>query len=234
MMKYTRAAFNKIVGDLRKLSYVFNFCVPTLSLSYLVYALATQTGIFAINLIALAVTVLYLIFYAVYSYKIEKQNRAGSKKTKKVRRGVKHLYKTCRLIASACSLAISVYGIYFTAQNVTPISVALVGLLMIFWILNVLIMLAYEFVYNRVELLIDGIQYDIESMNPVKAVKDAVNKMQGREIVVDTDKISRKSRNVLDALADKEEENKKEKEESGLIKRFFKSAFGDSSDNNSK
>jgi hypothetical protein len=71
-------------------------------------------------------------------------------------------------------------------------------------------------------------------MNPVKAVKDAVNKMQGREIVVDTDKISRKSRNVLDALADKEEENKKEKEESGLIKRFFKSAFGDSSDNNSK
>ena len=106
------------------------------------------------------------------------------------------------------SLAISTYTVYITLSNVTPLSVLLVGLSAVAWVLNLVIFCAYEFFSNKVEFIIAGIQYDLERINPVKTVKDAINRVQGKEIEVDTEKISAKNRSLLDKLMEKEKESR--------------------------
>lgn len=232
MTIYTVTAFKKVEKDLARLSHVFNAVAPFLTLVYLCYALIVGSGNTVINAIGAALSFVYFAYYLIFLFRLERINkRLKSDKTqikeiKKEQRNTKRVYKISKILVGLVSLAISIYTIYLTLNNVTPLSVLLVGLSAIAWVLNLIIFLAYEFFSSKVEFIIDGIEYDLERINPVKNVKDIINRAQGKEIEIDTEKISLKNRALLDKLAQKERE---EKEQNGggqsKVKNFIKNVF---------
>lgn len=233
MTLYTFAAFNKIKKDLQRLSRIMGGIAPFMALVYLCYALIVGAGNQIINIVSALLSFAYLIYYFSFLVRIDKlkekkkKNKKEIKQIKKEQKNTKRAYKISKLCVGVVSLSVSIYTVYVTLSNVTPLSVLLVGLSAIAWLLNLIVFLAYEFFVAQFELLVDGFQYDIERIDPIKNVKDVINKAQGKEVEVDTDKISAKNRALLDKLLQKEKETKEKKkiEKESMVKTIINSVL---------
>ena len=65
MFKYTRAAATKIKEDLSLLSHLYTVIMQVILLAYFIVALLLPKGYFTVNIIGIAVTAFYLVFYLI-------------------------------------------------------------------------------------------------------------------------------------------------------------------------
>ena len=147
MLKYTKAAIEKVKRDLKIGLVLFETITLALIITYLIFALSLGIGNLIINIVLMVIVSIYFTFYLV-NLKFQ---------FKWFRNIVKKYYKIIRLIVLACSLFIALYELYITTNDVNTVTIILITLLIIFWLLQVVIEVIYRLVINEIDLLVQAI-----------------------------------------------------------------------------
>jgi len=176
MLDYTKAAGKKINDDIQKISLVCSILTQVFYIVYLIYALWTDTGIFYANLPMLVLACAYFAFYCYHqSY--------GS--SKKVAKNLSVSFKWSKRIVKLFNLGVIAYGIFFTANTPTPVSIILSTLMAVFWVADLLLEFASKLVKSWWNLLITGLQADAEIVTkPAAAVGNFFKRVSGKEVDV--------------------------------------------------
>ena len=177
MFKYTRAAISQIVDDVKKYCRFFKICSLIFTSTYFIYALISKTGFLAVNIILATLFITYSIFELI----------TINKNIKYVKRFVKRSYNWIKIILKAFTLASTIYGIYLTTTNVSPISIIIATLMTIVWVLQLLLEIVIEIIENKVDLLTHAYNQDITDIKctlkkPITIVTDKIKKIRGKEI----------------------------------------------------
>lgn len=171
MLDYSRAALKQIEKDFKYLLYYFTVMGLIIYLVYVVYALATDAGLLPINLLLGGVTLAYLIYYVARFGKEQEEVQSAGRR-----------YRIFKLLMKAISLITTVYGIYNTASEVSVLSVIFAGLMAVAWVLQIVFEAVSYFVRSRLQLIIEGIEADVENMiRPITAARDFARKIVGKE-----------------------------------------------------
>ena len=199
MLKYTKAAIDKIKEDLKVGVALFEIITLILMLTYLILALSFSFGNLIINIILLVVVSIYFLFYlANLKFRFKWFNSIFKK-----------YYKIIILIILASSLTITLYELYVTTNEVNPVTIILVTLLIIFWLLQVVIEIIYRLVVNEIDLLLQAIAQDKESaLEPVKKIFKEETKPKSKKIL----RLEKK----MEKVKEKEEKSSNKK------RKFFK------------
>lgn len=214
MLKYTLAAKDKILKDLRLFSSIFRYCSLFFTIGYFAYVLAMQKGIFIVNVILAGLFIVYTIF-----------DIATCKKQLRVtRKVVKRTYDIIKLSMKGFTLGVSIYTIYITASDVTPISIILTTLLIILWIIQILFEVIVIVLEEELELLMAGINEDI--VKPYTTISNVVSKFTGGEKQTYTQPYPNELRQ-LQAIVDEKEKDKlfkkqQKKKERSIMRKIFK------------
>ncbi len=156
MFIYTRALGYKILDDLKKFIFSFGIASQLLYIAFLIYALASGSGIFAVNLILLVLCVGYLTFYAI-------TGRSGDKKNKKSSsRAAAHAFAISKILIRAFTLGVTLYGIHIATTNVSTVNVILAALTVIGWTLGVLFELVRIVFERYFDLVSTAVKTDVQ------------------------------------------------------------------------
>ena len=109
MFERTRAVGNKIIGDMRKTSFVISIIAQIFLIAYYIYSLIFQNGIWQVKAVLLALATAYFIFYIIIS-----QKGKSGKKTKKL---VKMIYRYMKYIMSIVTIGISIFSLCSDCSN---------------------------------------------------------------------------------------------------------------------
>ncbi len=172
MLDYTRASITKIRADLHKLSLIAAFSSQLLAMFSLLYILIKGEGIFAIKLTLLIVTAAYFVFYCATVYMTEHRH-------KQLKSKVKFAFQWSRRVIKVVNLAIVLYG--FIGAEHTPFSLLMFTFSAFGVVLDVSLGLISFVVEGWVQLIIDGVEYDVEKT--INAFKPATlfGKLLGKE-----------------------------------------------------
>ncbi|MBR2374848.1 MAG: hypothetical protein IKA88_01015 [Clostridia bacterium] len=210
MFDYTKAALTQITKDFKKLCYILNVVTQTLYIAYLVFALATQKGVFAANVTLLSIASAYFVFFLIMT------NRDANKLKKRV----KTVFKRSKQVINFFTLGVIFYGIYVTAGNVTPMSVLFAAFMVVSWVLQIIFELILYVILNRLQLFKEALDADVENLKkPVTTVGNFFKRMAGKEI---EEKEPTKNRAFLDqkvSEAKAERAEKKQREKDGRKER---------------
>lgn len=213
MLKYTVAAWHKIIDDLKRLFFIFNLVSLGFFTVYAVYYLITERGVVAVNIAIALISVAYMV-YSVFTY------LNAEKADKKQGKWANRIYKWSKISVNALSLAYMIYTVYYLAGNITLTSLMLTAFSAISWVLQVVLQLSLQFVEARGELLIDGIEADFEKVIDFKrGVGNIIKRVRGEEIEEKEELISPKNREILERQAEKDKLKKEEEKER---KRLFR------------
>ena len=102
MLKNTKNAFISIINEIKLVCKIIKYSSIGVSLVYFLIALLTKTGNFIANIISLSLFIVYIIF-EISTRNIEK---------KKIRKVVRRIYVSARLLIRAFALGTIIYGIY--------------------------------------------------------------------------------------------------------------------------
>ena len=204
MFKYTREAIEILKEDFKRYSRIFKVGSLLFTSAYFVWALISQTGIFAVNIVLASLFVAYTIFELII-------NATGHKGAKIV---VKRTYKWITLGIRAFTLGSMLYGIYTATTHVSAMSTIIATLMIILWVFQILLEIVVEIVENKIDLFDKAIHQDVEDikksvLKPVKAVTDTIKKLTGREVEPEPEKHSKILK--LDKRIQEREEKNKEK-----------------------
>ncbi len=199
MLDYTSALLEKTWNDIKRFFYAWNFGTQLLYILYLLYALIFKTGFWFINAPMLFVCTAYFIFFLYCT----------RNKTKKIlEQRVKTLYKRCKLLINAFSLAIAIYGIYFATIEVNPFSAILTSFMLIGWILGVVFQIIEHIVEKYKALFKEAFKADTEF---ISKPSNFIKKLVGKE--VEEKQEPTKQRIFLDkVVAERKAKKQKEKE----------------------
>ena len=172
MLSNTRAAIGKIIDDIKAFSYYFNIVMQVMYFAYLLYAIGTERGILWLNIALSGLSVLYFVFY-VATYNKKEQA------VQKVKKSARNLHRWCKLAGKTLTLAVMVYSIYATTQDVSPTSVILTALMVVAWVLQLLFSLIIGFLEKEKEIILEAIRKDIEPVaRPARAVSGFFKKFK--------------------------------------------------------
>ncbi|MBQ9714265.1 MAG: hypothetical protein IJV83_02970 [Clostridia bacterium] len=152
MFEYTGAALSKILRDFKRIRIGITVGVHLLSIVYLIYALATQTGFLIANIALLALTATYFVFFLIME---NKQN------AKKMKRRIKTIYGWCKRLIKLPILGIAVYGLALAQTDFDPISFLMTLLMIIGWILEFLFYFIIQLVEIEKAFLLDSLHKDL-------------------------------------------------------------------------
>ena len=209
MLEYTKAAIKQTADDFKKVDYVRNVVTQILYIAYLIYALIAGSGYLWANIPLFLLSVGYFVFFLI----------ATQKRTeKKLKAVVKTVFTRCKQIIKFFTLGLMVYGIWLTAENVTPLSLILSSLMIVGWVLQILFEIILKFFSNRINLIIEGLEADYENKTkPARNVGNFFKKITGQEVEV---KEPTKARLLLDKkVVEARETKKREKVEKKLAKK---------------
>lgn len=183
MFKYTQEAVEILKEDFKRYSRVFKIGSLVFTSAYFLYALISQTGIFAVNIVLASLFVAYTIFELII-------NATGHKTTKMV---VKRTYKWLTLGIRAFTLGSMLYGIYTATTNVSAMSTIIATLMIILWVFQILLEIVVEIVESKIDLFDKAIRQDVEDikssvLKPVKAVTDTFKRLTGRVVEPEPEK----------------------------------------------
>ena len=205
MFDYTKAAFKQTVEDFKKIDFIRNIATQTLYIAYLIYAICVGLGLLVANILLLVLAVGYFAFFLFMTLKPP---------TKRVKNAVKTAFTRCRQLIKLYTLGVMVYGVWLTAEHVTPLGLILSALMIVCWVLQILFEVVFKFFLNRANFILEGMEADYENMTkPVRTVGNFFKKMTGKE--VEEEKPLTKNRIILDqkvALAREERKRQKEAE----------------------
>ena len=190
MFDYTRSVFSKTLNDLKRLAFIFSLSLQAFQIGYLLYALIIGSGILAVNIILLAISLAYLvlIFYFYHN---------------KIKDSAKHLlkqiYRWSKRLIKLFTLGVSIYGLYATASDAITLkslfSIMMLVFMLITWILDVLLSLVILVIEKRKNMFFDAMKMDFE---PVFKAKNFFDKIRGREI--EEELVPTETRSQLDLL----------------------------------
>ena len=202
MFKYTRASIDLIIKDLKRIYRTFRIISFLVMFSYFVFAAIVGLGIRWVNITLASILLAYQIVDFIIS----------SKRAKKyVRRG----YTWIKIIVRAISLGFIIYGIYEAAENVTPLTIILVTLMIIFWIAQIIFEILLEIFEDKRDLLLDAVKKDFDIYKeryekPINTVKKVVDFFKGEKpkevdvIEVEEKKDSKNIKRLDNYLANKD------------------------------
>ena len=214
MFDYTKAAFKQTVEDFKKIDFIRNIATQTLYIAYLIYTLCVGFGLLVANILLLSLAVGYFGFFLFMTLKPP---------TKRVKNAVKTAFTRCRQLIKLYTLCVMVYGVWLTAEHVTPLGLILSALMIVCWVLQILFEVVFKFFLNRANFILEGMEADYENMTkPVRTVGNFFKKMAGKE--VEEEKAPTKNRIILDqkvALAREERKRQKEAEAEARYERIL-------------
>ena len=213
MLKYTIAAFHKIVADLKLIAHVATIVMQSFMTVYLVCAIIVNTGSRIINSVLLLLTVLNFIIYLVTYGKSDKLSKKAKGITSKT-------YKILKLSLNAISLASVIYSIYASSASINGITLVTTPIMVVLWVTQVAFELIKVYVSNRATLFINGLQMDFEfAIKPITKARNFLHDFLGEERE-DEVTVPEENRRILTKQAELDdlERGKKPK---GLLVRAF-------------
>lgn len=183
MFKYTKEAVEVLKEDFKRYSRIFKVGSLIFTSAYFVWALISQSGIFAVNIVLASLFVAYTIFELII-------NATGHKTAKLV---VKRTYKWLTFGIRAFTLGSMLYGIYTATTNVSAMSTIIATLMIILWVFQILLEIVVEIVESKIDLFDKAIRQDVEDikssvLKPVKAVTDTFKRLTGRAVEPEPEK----------------------------------------------
>lgn len=181
MFKYTKAAIDIIIEDIKKISNIFKYGSMIFTILYFIYALFVSAGNFVVNAILLALFTMYCLLDLI-------TNKKNFKLFKKV---IRRSYKGLKLSSKLFSLGVMIYGIYIASNNVNGVTIILATLMILAWVFELLFEIVIALFENKKDLLVEGWNKDIEDLKkPVTSVNNFIKKIKGEEIV-ENNKVSK-------------------------------------------
>lgn len=178
MLEYTKAAFNKIMNDLKRLLYAIEIASNVFTIVYLAYSVAVGNGYLWANIPLLILTGGFFLFFMIVT-----RGKYDYDKNGVLRRRVKLFVKYGKRVIKTATLGISVYGFFLMAGHVTPVNALLTALMIIGWVLQTVFDIVVHVINSYVSLVTTAIETDIENvLRPVKSVGNFFKKMTGQEI----------------------------------------------------
>ena len=206
MFEYSKAAFGKVVSDVKKLVYACDITVQALMIVYLIYALVTDAGKLWANIPLLVICVGYFLFFLLYTKGNPFHKRNGAEKT------VGKIVKYSKLFIKFCTLGVTLYGIYIATTHPTAPAVMLAAMSIVGWLLQVVFEVIKLIVENLFDLAKEAVTADVEEiMKPVTTVKNFFKKNTEQETEPAKEKTKR--RLWLDEKVSKMREEKRAKKE---------------------
>ena len=180
MLDYTQAAIRQIAADFQKVLYAVTVFSQAVYIGYLIYALCAGAGVLWVNIVLLAISVAYFVFFLITT-KCGRQ--PGGAKAKIVQKTGKRVYKYCKLFIKIYPLALTIYGLYQTTEKVSFLALLLICFMIIGWILQIVFEVFGAIFSNRFALIMDGVKADVEEIKrPVAAVGNFFKKITGKEV----------------------------------------------------
>lgn len=192
MIKYTKAAIDVVIRDIKILSNILKYLTIILSLAYYIYALIAQVGNSVVNIVLISLIGCFLVFELI-TIKID-----INKITKRV---IRRIYRWSKLIIKASVLAATLYSLYLTSLTTNGLTIVLSTLTIIFFIIQLIVELL-RFLFERYkDLLLDAVKQDIDNFKenaskPVENIVNVTRKIFHKE-PVDIYPISKKSKRIL-------------------------------------
>lgn len=215
MFEYTRVAIKKIIDDIKKFVYTFHFLSHVFMIAYLVYSLVMQKGIIWLDIPMLAVCLAYFIFFLIVS---KKKKDKSKKKTYAV---LENIFQRTKLVIRFFSIAVIVYGMYITVDQVSHFAIITLALSVIGWILAVLLEIIQTIIEKKCEFIVEAFQADIEPVvNFATKTGNFFKKIAGQETSpVPANTPPTKNRELLEKLV---EEHREEKQIAKITKKETK------------
>lgn len=179
MFDYTQVAWKQVVADFQKVLYIIGVASQAVYIGYLLYSLIAGTGVLWVNIALFALSVAYFVFSS-SPRKAEKRPTAQKQTGKKL--GAK-IYKACKLLLRIYPIALTIYGLYQTAEHVSFLAILLVCMMIIGWILQIVFEVIGAILSNRFALMLDAVKADVEEIKrPVTGVTNFFKKITGKEV----------------------------------------------------
>ncbi|MBR2341622.1 MAG: hypothetical protein IKA72_04370 [Clostridia bacterium] len=175
MFDYTKMILEKTIKDVKAVAYVSNIATQAMYIIYLVYALIAQTGFWYVNALLLALSTAYFLYF-LHSSNHEAKNKNLSKKIRK-------LYARIKQAVKFFPLAVALYSLCLTVENVNPFTLISTAFMLITWLLQLIFDVLGAIIGNRIELFKEAIEADVnEIAKPVKSVGNFFKQVTGQEV----------------------------------------------------
>ncbi len=161
MLDNTKSFFIVLLDDIKRLLKTFEILSLLITLIYAVAAIFLDVGNFWINIVIVIVASIYGIVNLII-----KSPQIGK------------VYKALKLIISAISLTISIYGIYASTVSTNGITIIISTLMVIFWILQFLTLIMQLVLNRHIQMLK---VCALEDMRPLLKLQRATNAFRGKE-----------------------------------------------------
>ena len=162
MFDFTRNAIEKTIRDIKRIDLGVNILIQLLYIAYLIIAIATGSGFFAVNVTLLALSLIYMIFFIIVS-------KYGDRKIKKLG---KKIYKYSKYFLRIFTLGAAVTDL-FVAENVSAFDIIFVSLMVLVFIVQIFLEIAIFVLTFRVKSFIKAVKNDL---NPVSNIKKLFNR----------------------------------------------------------
>ena len=182
MFKYTRAAIDIVVEDIKRYCNIVKNGSIIFTLLYFVYVFCTGSGNLTINIVLTALFIVYTFLDLI----------TKNKELKSLKKFIKKSYTWIKFVTKTFTLGIIVYGVYTATTHVTPFSIILVTLMIILWALQLLFEIVISIFEDKRDLLVAGWGKDIENLKkPATTVTNFIKKVKGEEVIIEDDSNSR-------------------------------------------
>ena len=192
MFDYTKAALRKTLDDFKSLQFGFNVTVQAAYIFYLIYAIVFGVGFLAVNIVLLALSVAYAVFFFITNLR--------EKRDKKLGKRVKYVYKITKHSIKVFTLSMAIASICIDKEEVTPFAVMFVALMVVGFVLQVIIDIAVAIFSAKMDFLLEAIKADTEEIKkPFEDLRQKVTFWKKEEPQAIE---KNKNRIALDALVD--------------------------------
>ena len=209
MFKYTRAAISYLFDSLKKILYFATVLGNSIYIAYLIFTLCVGIGFWFVNAALLAVNIAYLIFFFVMEHKKKKAEQDEDKKENKeaqqtIQRG-NRLFAFFKAMIQVVNLGIIIYGIAFLGNDLPPLNVILVTLMIVFLLLQLLFIVLGQVIDGVKEFVCDAFDADMdEGKKPTRAVGNLFKRLFGQEVTPEPEET--KTKKTLDKFIEQRQE----------------------------
>ena len=166
---HTKAAVTLIWNEIKRIGFICGIAAHLFTIVYLITTFFTDTGLWYVNAILLALAIANAIF-AIYFDKHEKE-------AKKLKKTVTTTYQWARRAIKLFTLGVTLYGLFLIPNNLNPFSLICPICIAAFWLFDVLIAIICMVVEARIDYILEGLAADFGELPLVgKYVKEGTGK----------------------------------------------------------
>ena len=199
MFDYTRSILDKIVNDIKKTARAFMIFTQAATIAYLIYSLVAPVGKLWVNILLLALSVVYFVIYIVLTTEKWTDKKSETSRKRRALAKARNIFARSRLIVNFFPMVGVVYGLASASTNATPVSTILSLLPVLGWVLQLIFEILRMLIDKYKSLL--GYAFNKDTEGIVKAY-NAVSKFMGKP-PMETAEIPEKAQEILDTEKEK-------------------------------